>query len=407
MSQIEIAKLRADFPALTQRVRGKQLVYLDSAASALKPWPVIEKISHFYTYGTSNVHRGAHYLADIATQDFEATREAVRGFLNASSTDEIIFTKGTTEGINLLATSYGETFLKPGDEIVLTEMEHHANIVPWQMLAEKKGLTIRWISVTEAGELDLASAEKVIGAKTKIVSFTHCSNTLGTINPAEKVIALAKAVGAITVIDGAQMVANHAVDVQNLQCDFYVFSGHKLFGPYGVGILYGRKALLEQMQPYQGGGSMISEVRFEKTTFNDVPFRFEAGTPEIAGVIALRPAIEYVQKIGFENIQRHENVLVTEALAKLRDIPGLQIFGEAKNRAPIVSFNIAGLHHSDIGQVIDQEGVAVRAGHHCTQPLLRKFGLTGTVRASFSIFNHSKDIDTLCAALVKAKELLQ
>ena len=285
VSSLEIAKLRADFPALTQRVRGKHLVYLDSAASALKPWPVIEKISNFYTYGTANVHRGAHYLADLATQDFEATREAARGLLNASSTDEIVFTKGTTEGINLIASTYGEKFLQAGDEIVLSEMEHHANIVPWQMLAERKSLTIKWISVTAKGELDLESAEQVISKKTKLVAITHCSNTLGTINPIDKVITIAKSVNAVTVIDGAQMVANQPVDVQALKSDFYVFSGHKLFGPFGVGVLYGRKELLQDMPPYQGGGSMIAEVRFDKTTYNDVPFRFEAGTPEIAGVI--------------------------------------------------------------------------------------------------------------------------
>lgn len=403
---LDIKKVRADFPALTQRVRAKNLVYLDSAASALKPWPVIERIGHFYTYETSNVHRGAHYLADRATGFYEETREAVRKFLNASQTEEIVFTKGTTDGINLVASTWGESFLSSGDEIVLSEMEHHANIVPWQMLAEKKNLSIKWIPVNNAGELDISNLNQIITGKTKFVSITQCSNTLGTVNDLQPVIAAAHKVGAVVLVDGAQMVANRQVDVQKLDADFYVFSGHKLFGPYGVGVLYGKKPLLEKMPPYQGGGSMISKVTYEKTSFNDLPYKFEAGTPAIGEVIALKAAIEYVQVLGFENIEQYENQLLQTCLTRLSDVAGVQILGSAKDRAPIVSFNIENIHAADIGQILDQEAVAVRVGHHCTQPLLAKFGLNATVRASFSVFNNEKDIDTFILALQKAKELL-
>ena len=400
------AKVRADFPLLSKKIRGKPLVYLDSAATALKPWRVIERISQFYTYETANVHRGAHYLADQATQAFEASREAVRSFLNAEKTNEIIFTKGTTDGMNLLAQTWGLRNLKKGDEILLTQMEHHANIVPWQMILQQTGAVLKIAKLTAMGELDLSDVESKLTEKTKIFSFTACSNTLGTINPVKKLTDLAHKKGALVIVDAAQAVSNFPIDVQDWEVDFLLFSGHKLFGPYGVGVLYGRERLLEHLPPYQGGGSMISEVSFEKTTYNDPPYRFEAGTPNISAVIALKPAIEYVQSLGWPEIIKHETSLLQSATRALKEIPGLKIYGEAEHKAPIVSFNLQGLHHSDVGQILDQENVAVRVGHHCTQPLMKYLGITGTVRASFSIFNNESDIQQLTKAVLKSKEML-
>lgn len=406
MSLIEANKLRADFPALTQKIRGKPLVYLDSAASALKPWPVIERISHFYTYETSNVHRGAHYLSDKATQAFEASREKVRQFLNASSIEEIIWTAGTTASMNLVAQSWGRKYLKAGDVVIVSEMEHHANIVPWQMICEEVGARVISIPIDEKGDLDFAQFEKNLSQNVKMVSFTHCSNTLGTFVDVKKAAALAHKYGALITVDGAQAVSVRPVDVQTLDVDFYSFSGHKLFGPYGIGVLYGKKAILSEMPPYQGGGSMISKVTFEKTTYNELPFKFEAGTPNIEGVIALGAAIDYVHKVGFEQIQAIEHELLEYATAELKKIPGVRIIGESKDKAPILSFAIEGIHHSDLAQILDQEGIAVRAGHHCTMPLLKKYDVTGTVRASFSIFNNKADVDALIKAVIKAKEML-
>lgn len=400
------AKRKIDFPILTQKVHNKNLVYLDSAATALKPWPVIERLSHFYTYETSNVHRGAHFLADKATVAFEQTREKVAQFIGAANSEEIIFTSGTTQSINLVAHSYGLQNIKSEDEILVSEMEHHANIVPWQMLCEKTGAKLVVTPVLDSGELDLNAFKSLLNNKTRIVAITHCSNTLGTYNDIQYICQMAHAVGAITVIDGAQAITTLPVDVQKLGADFYAFSGHKLFGPFGVGILYGKKSLLQNMPPYQGGGSMISTVRFEKTTYNDIPYRFEAGTPAIAEVIGLGAAIDYVNKIGFDEIQEHEQKLLHLATSELLTITGLKIIGTAKHKAPIISFSIANLHHSDIAQILDQESIAVRAGHHCTMPLLTKYGVSGTVRASFSIFNQSTDIAALMKGLSKAKELL-
>ncbi len=400
------AKRKIDFPILTQKIHGKNLVYLDSAATALKPWPVIERLSHFYTYETSNVHRGAHFLADKATVAFEQTREKTAKFIGAASAEEIIFTSGTTQALNLVAHSYGLKNIKAGDEILVSEMEHHANIVPWQMLCEKTAAKLVVAPVLETGDLDLESFKKLLNNKTKIVAITHCSNTLGTYNDIQNICQLAHAVDAIVVVDGAQAITTIPVDVQKLDADFYAFSGHKLFGPFGVGVLYGKKSLLQNMPPYQGGGSMIATVSFEKTTYNDVPYRFEAGTPAIAEVIGLGAAIDYVNNIGFDEIQDHEQTLLQLATRELLTIPGLKIIGTSKHKAPIVSFSIEGLHHSDVAQILDQEAVAVRAGHHCTMPLLKKFGVSGTVRASFSIFNQSTDIAALMKGLSKAKELL-
>jgi len=406
MSIIETNKIRADFPALTQKVRGKPLVYLDSAASALKPWPVIERISHFYTYETANVHRGAHYLADKATQAFEESREKVRQFLNASSIEEVIWTSGTTASLNLIAQSWAYKTLKAQDEILISEMEHHANIVPWQMACEQTGAVLKVIPVTDTGELDWNEFEKLLSNKTKLVALTHCSNTLGTYVDIERAAKMAHSKGALISVDGAQVVSTRPVDVQKLDVDFYSFSGHKLFGPYGIGVLYGKKDLLLKMQPTHGGGSMISNVSFEKSTYNDLPFKFEAGTPNIEGVIAMGVAVDYVQKIGFEKIQEIEHALLTYATDELKKIPGLKIIGEAKDKAPILSFSMEGLHHSDVSQILDQEGIAVRAGHHCTMPLCNRFHVTGTLRASFSVFNNKADVDALVKALAKAKEML-
>jgi cysteine desulfurase/selenocysteine lyase len=406
MSLIETNKYRADFPALTQKVRGKPLVYLDSAASALKPWPVIERISHFYTYETANVHRGAHYLSDKATQAFEQSREKVRQFLNAGSNEEVIWTAGTTASMNLVAQSWGRKFLKAGDEVIVSEMEHHANIVPWQMIADEVGAKVVMAPVKDSGEFDFEAYEKCFTSNTRMVCLTHCSNTLGTYVDIKKAAQIAHKFKALITVDGAQVVANRAVNVQDLEVDFYSFSGHKLFGPYGIGVLYGKKEHLLAMPPYQGGGSMISQVSFEKTTYNDLPFKFEAGTPNIEGVIALGSAVDYVQKIGFEKIHQIEQELLEYATAELKKIPGIRVIGEAPDKAPILSFAIEGVHHSDLAQILDQEGVAVRAGHHCTMPLLKKYKVTGTVRASFSIFNNKADVDALIKAVQKAKEML-
>jgi cysteine desulfurase/selenocysteine lyase len=406
MMSLENNSVRQDFPALNQKVRGKRLVYLDSAATALKPKMVIDRINQFYTSETANVHRGAHYLADVATQKFEEVRTQVKDFIHAKQTEEIIFTGGATASLNLVAQTYARKNLKSGDEVLITEMEHHANIVPWQMICEEKGAKLKVLPVDDRGELVLGKLDEMLTAHTKIVSVTLISNTLGTINDVQAIAEKAHAKGAVVVVDGAQAVANVPVDVQKLGADFFAFSSHKLFGPYGSGVLYGRKELLDEMPPYQGGGSMISEVRFEKTTYNDVPYRFEAGTPHIEGVLALGAAMDYVSKLGFDNIQKHEHALLDYATSELKKIDGLQIYGEAKNKAPIISFLVGKIHHSDLAQVLDQEGVAVRAGHHCTQPLMRRFGITGTVRASFSVFNDKADVDQLVLAVKKAKEML-
>jgi cysteine desulfurase/selenocysteine lyase len=404
MSELNV---RADFPALTQKIRGKSWVYLDSAATALKPWTVIERISHFYTYQTANVHRGAFYLADQATGYFEETRIKVQKFLNANLSEEIIFTKGATESLNLVAQSLGSLILKPGDEILLTEMEHHANIIPWQVIAQKQGAKIRVIPITDQGQLQMEEAQKLINSKTKILALTHCSNVLGTINDVKTLAHWAHAKGAVVVVDGAQMVANFAVDVQDLGADFYVFSAHKLFGPYGTGVLFGKKELLEKMPPYQTGGNMISEVRFEGTTYNDLPHRFEPGTPNIEGVIALGSAVDYVvEKLTFSKIHAHEGALYNEGRRRLLEIPGLKIFGDTDKKAPIISFNIEGTHPADVAQIIDQENIAVRAGHLCAQPLMRRMKTKGFVRASLSVFNDTSDLDRLVNAVIKAKEML-
>lgn len=401
-----LAELRNQFPALNQKVNGHDLVYLDSAATTLKPNAVIDRISNFYKFETANVHRGAHYLSDKATTEFENARDLVRQFINASSIEEIIFTTGTTGGINLIAASYGESFLNEGDEIVLTELEHHANIIPWQVLAEKKKCVLKYIAVDKNGELEPGSIQNTITAKTKLVSFSGCSNILGTITDIETIVKKAKSVGAVTILDAAQLITQKTVDVKKLDIDFLVFSSHKLFGPFGFGVLYGKKELLSKMPPYQTGGSMISAVTFQKTTYNDLPFKFEAGTPHVEGAIGTGTAIDFFKTLNIEEVFQHEQKLMNMLNEELLTIPDLSLFGTAKNKAAIVSFNLKGAHHSDIGQILDQMGIAVRVGHHCTQPLLKKFGLTGTVRISISIYNNQADIERTVEAVKKARRML-
>lgn len=400
------AKVRQKFPALEQKVGGHNLVYLDSAATTLKPRSVVERISHFYLYESSNVHRGAHSLSDKATQAFEAARAKVAQFLNAPRVEEIIFVRGTTEAANLVAQSYLMPNLQAGDEILVTEMEHHANIVPWQMVAEAKKAKVIAVRVQDNGDLDYADLESKLNSRVKLVAVTACSNTLGTLVNTERVCSLVHKFGAKVFVDGAQLVAQSKVDLQKINCDFFAFSAHKIFGPFGFGILFGRHELLEKMPPYQGGGSMISQVSFEKTTFNEVPFRFEAGTPHIEGAIGLHAALDFVDHIGIENIHQWDAELLKEATQKLKQIPEVQIIGEAPLKGAILSFNLRGAHHSDVAQIMDKMGVAVRAGHHCTQPLMQRFGVTGTVRASFSVYNNHQDIEALVQSVLKARELL-
>lgn len=400
-----ISDVREQFPALKQKIRGYDLVYLDNAATTLKPQSVIDRITKFYALESANVHRGAHYLADQATGEFEVAREKIRSFINAESIEEVIFTKGTTDGINLVAASYG-TFLNEGDEIVLTELEHHSNIVAWQVLAEQKKCILKYISVLPNGEIDLASLNEQVTEKTRIVAFSACSNILGTFTPIETIVAKAKSVGAVTLMDSAQYVSQKSIDVQKLGIDFLAFSAHKLFGPFGFGVLYGRKELLNKMPVYQVGGSMISTVEYQNCTYNHLPFKFEAGTPHIEGAIGTCAAIDFLSQYKMEELFMHEQALMKMAVNELSQIENLSLFGTSENKAAIISFTIQGMHHSDIGQILDQQGIAVRVGHHCTQPLLKKAGLTGTVRASISIYNNENDIAQFIEGVKKAQRML-
>lgn len=402
----DVNEIRNQFKSLRQMVNGYPLVYLDSVNTTLKPERVVKRIEKFYSEEASNVHRGSHFLSDQATKYFENARQTIQKFIGAAHTEEVLFTKGTTESINLVAQSYGMNFINEGDEIVITELEHHANLVPWQNVALTKKATLKFISVLPDGSIDESSIDQVIGPKTKLVAFSGCSNILGTITPYQKIITKAKSVGAVTLLDAAQLVTQKAINVVDLDVDFLVFSAHKLFGPYGFGVLYGKKELLLKMPPYQFGGSMISEVRFEKTTYNDLPFKFEAGTPHIEGALGLAEAIDFFNKYDIKDVFTHEQELLQLAVQKLKEIPEIQFFGEAKEKAAILSFNLKGVHHADVGQILDKMGIAVRIGHHCTQPLLRKFGLTGTVRASFSIYNNKEDVERLVLAVEKAKRML-
>lgn len=402
----DVNAIRNQFKSLRQMVNGYPLVYLDSVNTTLKPDVVVARIEKFYSEEAANVHRGSHFLSDQATKHFENARQTVQKFIGAALAEEVIFTKGTTESINLVSQSYAMNFINEGDEIVLTELEHHANLVPWQNVALAKKATLKFIAVNPDGSLDENSIEQVITAKTKLVAFSGCSNILGTITPYQKIIAKAKLVGAVTLLDAAQLVTQKKINVVDLDVDFLVFSAHKLFGPYGFGILYGKKELLLKMPPYQFGGSMISEVRFDKTTYNDLPFKFEAGTPHIEGALGLAAAIDFFSQFDINEVFAHEQALLNLAVNKLKEIPEIQFFGEAKGKAAVLSFNLKGVHHADVGQILDKMGIAVRIGHHCTQPLLHKFNLTGTVRASFSIYNSTEDVERFVLAVEKAKRML-
>jgi cysteine desulfurase / selenocysteine lyase len=406
MSSLEIEKIRSDFPILEREVNGKDLIYFDNAASTLKPRSVINAINHHYSLETANIHRGVHYLSELGTRKYEETRDKIKEFIKAKDSCEIIFTKGTTDSLNLVAHSFGLKFFEPGDEIILSTLEHHSNIVPWQLIAEKTGAKIIETPINDKGEIILEEFKKKLGPKTKMVSTSYISNTLGTINPIKEMISLAHAVGAKFTVDAAQAIAHLPIDVIDLDCDFLAFSSHKIYGPTGVGVLYGKKALLEEMPPYQGGGDMIDRVTIQKTTYNDLPHKFEAGTPHIAGVIALKDAIEYVEEIGLNEISEYENDLLEFATKKMEEIKGLKIIGTSKNKAAVISFVIEDGHPHDVGILLDKQGIAVRTGHHCTQPLMDHFGIPGTIRASFSFYNTKEEIEVFITGLKKTMEFL-
>lgn len=397
---------REDFKILEQEVNKRPLVYLDNAATTQKPESVINAISEYYRTINSNIHRGVHHLSQLATTRFEEAREAIRRYINAQNSYEIIFTRGATESINLIANSFGRAFLKAGDEVIVSEMEHHANIVPWQMACEIAGANLKVLPFDDAGVLILEKLEELITPKTKIISIAHISNSLGTINPIEEVIRIAHSHNIPVMIDGAQAVSHEKVDVQQLDCDFYCFSGHKMYAPMGIGVLYGKEKWLNAMPPYQGGGEMIQQVTFEKTTYNELPFKFEAGTPAVSDVIGLHTAIQYIEELGIDKILHHEQKLLQYATEQLSVIEGLQIYGTAPRKAAIISFNLEGIHPYDVGVIIDHLGVAVRTGHHCTQPVMQHFQIPGTIRASFALYNTQEEVDRLVEAVKKAKMML-
>ena len=397
---------REDFPILDRHVNKQPLVYFDNAATTQKPMTVINSLIEYYEKINSNVHRGNHWLSHEATMAMEASRETVRSFMNAADTSEIVFTRGTTEAINLIASSYGKRFLHHGDEVLISEMEHHSNIVPWQIACETHGATLKVVPFDVNGVLDLQALETLLSEKTKILAVTHVSNTLGTINPIADIVKIAHAKNVPVMVDGAQGIAHESVDVQALDCDFYCFSGHKMYAPTGIGIMYGKKKWLEEMPPYQGGGEMIKTVTFAKTTYNELPFKFEAGTPSIADIIGLKTAIDYVREIGMDNIAAYEQELLHYATAELHKIDDLIIVGNAPHKASLISFNLKNIHPADVGILLDQQGVAVRTGHHCTQPIMDKLGIPGTVRASFSFYNTKEEIDKFIIAIKKAKAML-
>lgn len=406
MSKWDISKIRQDFPALNQKVHGHQLIYFDNAATTLKCRSVLDRLQSYYEKETANVHRGVHFLSEQGTLNFDGTRLAVKNFINAKHEHEVIFTKGTTESMNLIASSYVTHFLKAGDEILLSTMEHHSNIVPWQMAAEKVGAKIVEVPILDNGELDLDAYHQLLNPKVKLVSITHVSNTLGTINPIKKMIQAAHEIGALFVVDAAQSVPHFKIDVQELDCDFLAFSSHKIYGPTGVGILYGKEGLLEKMPPFQGGGAMIDQVSFEKTTYNQLPYKFEPGTPAIAEVIAMKSAIEYLETLGFDQIASYEHQLLTYATEKLMAIEGLTILGQAPEKSSVISFTLKGAHPHDLGTLLDRQGIAIRTGHHCTQPLMKRFGVSATARASFSFYNTFSEIDQFILGIEKAQSLL-
>ncbi len=403
----DIDKIRNDFPILKETIYNKPLVYLDNAATTQKPQVVLDKLMEVYTKYNANIHRGVHFMSNKATTETETARKIIQQFLDAPNSHEVIFTRGATEGINLVAQSFGEQFVHPGDEIIVSEMEHHSNLVPWQLMAEKRGATLKKWPFTQAGELELPVLEKLISNKTRIIAVTHVSNSLGTINSVKEIIEIAHKRNVPVLIDGAQAVQHLAVDVQKLDCDFYVFSGHKIYGPTGIGVVYGKEQWLNQMPPYQGGGEMIESVSFEKTTFNQLPYKFEAGTPNYVDTIALAEAIKYVNELGIENIAAYESELLIYGQTKLLTIPGLEIIGNAWNKASVISFNLKGLHPFDVGTILDKMGIAVRTGTHCTEPVMQHFGIPGTVRASFAFYNTKQEIDELYKGLLKVVELFK
>lgn len=402
---IDVEKIRRDFPILGREVYGKPLVYFDNAATTQKPQCVIDAICEAYCNENANVHRGIHFLSQHATDLMESARDKVRQFIGAGSTEEIIFTRGTTESINLLASSFSSVFLKEGDEVIISGMEHHSNIVPWQIQSERYGFRIKVIPVLDNGELDLEAFRSLLSDRTRMVSITHVSNVLGTVNPVSEIISEAHSHGVPVAVDGAQSVPHIKVNVQELGADFYAFSGHKIYGPTGIGVLYGRKELLEQMPPYQGGGEMIKRVTFEKTTYNELPYKFEAGTPDYVGSIALAKALDYVQGIGMDNIAAYESELCNYAIERLNGIPDMRIIGNAVHRSAVVSFLVGDIYPSDMGTLLDRLGIAVRTGHHCAEPLMDRFGIPGTVRASFAFYNTKAEIDSLAEGIERVKRM--
>jgi cysteine desulfurase/selenocysteine lyase len=404
--RFKVEEIREQFPALRRQVYNKNLIYFDNGATSQKPQVVLDAIQKYYSRDNANIHRGVHYLSQKATNEYEQARRIIQAYIGAEKSEEIIFTKGTTDGINLVANSFGE-LLTEGDEILITAMEHHSNIVPWQMLCQRKKLTLKVVPINSKGELLIDSLDTLLTERTKLFAFTHISNTLGTINPVKKLIDCAHAVGAKVLLDGAQSIQHMPIDVKALDCDFFVFSSHKVFGPTGIGVLYGKESLLDSMPPYQGGGDMISKVTFERTTYNDLPFKFEAGTPHIAGGICLGEAIHFLASQDLEGIQRHEKELAEYAQDLLDTFEGVRIIGEAKNKTSVVSFVVDGIHPFDLGVLLDKQGIAVRTGHHCTQPLMEFFKIPGTVRASFAFYNTKQEIDTFISAVEKGISMLK
>ncbi len=404
--KFDVQELRKKFPTLSRKVNNHTLVYFDNAATAQKPEVVINALNSYYRIFNANIHRGIHALAEEATSSFESTRTAVQRFLNAKRREEIIFTSGTTGSINLVAATWGRANIKAGDEIIITTMEHHSNIVPWQLVCEEKGASLKVVPISDEGELDMDAYQSMLNERTKMVAFCHVSNSLGTINPAKKIIELAHEAGAVTLLDGAQSSVHLNIDVQYLNCDFFVMSAHKIYGPTGVGILYGKKELLEAMPVYMGGGEMIQDVTFEKTTYNDLPYKFEAGTPNIADVIAFHNALDFVNEMGREEAQLHEDEILQYSQKQLSQVGGIRLIGTAKHKAGVLSFLINGAHPQDVGVLLDQQGIAVRTGHHCTQPLMNRLGIPGTVRASFAMYNTKEEVDAFVKAVLKAKKML-
>src|SRR5690242_1911862 len=402
----DVNVIRQSFPILDREVNNQLLVYLDNAATSQKPQTVIDALNYYYSNYNANIHRGIHTLAEEATSAYEATRGTVKNFLNAKSTDEIVFTRGTTEGVNLVAYTWGRKNISEGDEIIISGMEHHSNIVPWQILCNEKKAALKIIPVTDEGELDMNEYNNLLSSKTKLVSIVHVSNSLGTVNPVEQIIEQAHKVGALVFVDGAQSTVHLDIDVEKMDCDFFAFSGHKVYGPTGIGVLYGKRKILQEMPVFMGGGEMIKEVTFEKTTFNELPYKYEAGTPNIADTIALKVALDFVTETKKNIIRNHENELLQYATEQLNAIEGLRIIGTAKNKVSLVSFVIKNTHPQDIGVLLDNQGIAVRTGHHCTQPLMKRFGIPGTVRASFAMYNTKEEVDRLITGLNKAKKML-